>query len=121
MERSRNDLEPLLGRSRRVEQRAGVGGEVVRRVLVLLRRDIERGNAETSRSGKRVELARDRRRSGDGDDSGERRASTEAHLELRSDANAYHVVIEVIASEDGAEGIRHVERRFEGTIPRRLQ
>ena len=47
--------------------------------------------------------------------------STEAHLELRSDANAYHVVIEVVASEDGADGIGHIERRFERTIPRRLQ
>lgn len=47
--------------------------------------------------------------------------STEAHLELRSDANAYHVVIEVVVSEDGADGIGHIERRFERTIPRRLQ
>ncbi len=47
--------------------------------------------------------------------------STEAHLELRSDANAYHVVIEVVASEDDADGIGHIERRFERTIPRRLQ
>jgi hypothetical protein len=47
--------------------------------------------------------------------------STEAHLELRSDANAYHVVIEIVASEDDADGIGHIERRFERTIPRRLQ
>ena len=47
--------------------------------------------------------------------------ATEAHLELRSDAGAYHVVVEVVASEDGPDGIGHVERRFERTIPRRLQ
>jgi hypothetical protein len=47
--------------------------------------------------------------------------ATEAHLALRSDANAYHVVIEVVAAEDGEDGIGHVERRFERTIPRRLQ
>ena len=48
---------------------------------------------------------------------------TEAHLDLRSDADAYHVVIDVVAEEIGSEvetaGIRH-ERRFERTIPRRL-
>ena len=33
----------------------------------------------------------------------------------------YHVVVEVVASEDGPDGIGHVERRFERTIPRRLQ
>ena len=32
-----------------------------------------------------------------------------------------HVVIQVIAVEDGEDGIGHVERRFERTIPRRLQ
>ncbi len=47
--------------------------------------------------------------------------STEAHLHVRSDADAYHVVVEVVATEDGAEGIGHIERRFERTIPRRLQ
>ena len=47
--------------------------------------------------------------------------STEAHLEVRSDASSYHVVIQVIAAEDGEDGIGHVERRFERTIPRRLQ
>jgi predicted acyl esterase len=47
--------------------------------------------------------------------------STEAHLDFRSDAAAYHVVIEVIATEDGTEGIGHIERRFERTIPRQLQ
>lgn len=50
--------------------------------------------------------------------------ATEAHLELRSDADAYHVVIEVVAAEDtedGEYGIGHIERRFERTIPRRLQ
>jgi hypothetical protein len=47
--------------------------------------------------------------------------STEAHLHVRSDADAYHIVIEVVAAEDGADGIGHIERRFERTIPRRLQ
>ncbi len=47
--------------------------------------------------------------------------TTEAHLRFRSTATAYHVVVEVIASEDAPEGIGHVERRFERTIPRRLQ
>jgi hypothetical protein len=46
---------------------------------------------------------------------------TEAHLRLRSTSSRYHVVVEVIASEDGPDGIGHVERRFERTIPRRLQ
>lgn len=44
---------------------------------------------------------------------------TEARLELRSDADAYHVVVEIAAQErDGPFGRR--ERRFERTIPRRL-
>ena len=47
--------------------------------------------------------------------------ATEAHLRLRSTSTSYHVVVEVIASEDGPEGIGHVERRFERRIPRRLQ
>jgi hypothetical protein len=47
--------------------------------------------------------------------------STEAHLHVRSDADAYHVVIEVVAAEDGVDGIGHIERRFERRIPRRLQ
>jgi hypothetical protein len=43
----------------------------------------------------------------------------EARLDLRSDADAYHVVVDVIAEEpDGPFGRR--ERRFERTIPRRL-
>ena len=46
---------------------------------------------------------------------------TEAHLHLRSTASTYHVLVEVVASEDGADGIGHVERRFERRIPRRLQ
>ena len=46
--------------------------------------------------------------------------TTEARLDLRSDPHAYHVVIDVLAEEDGGEGGR-VERRFERTIPRRLQ
>jgi predicted acyl esterase len=47
--------------------------------------------------------------------------SAEAHLDLRSSIDAYHVVLEVVAAEDGEEGIGHVERRYERTIPRRLQ
>jgi predicted acyl esterase len=47
--------------------------------------------------------------------------AAEAHLDLRSDSDAYHVVIEVVVSEDGEDGIGHVERRYERTIPRRLQ
>jgi hypothetical protein len=47
--------------------------------------------------------------------------TTEAHLRLRSTDSTYHVVVEVVASEDGPDGIGHVERRFERTIPRRLQ
>ena len=49
---------------------------------------------------------------------------TEARLDLRSDADAYHVVIDIVAEELGSEidsaGSRH-ERRLERTIPRRLQ
>ncbi|MGH3135351.1 MAG: CocE/NonD family hydrolase [Gaiellaceae bacterium] len=47
--------------------------------------------------------------------------STEAHLDVRSDASSYHVVVQVIATEEGEDGIGHVERRFERVIPRRLQ
>ncbi len=44
---------------------------------------------------------------------------TEARLELRSDADSYHVVVDVVAEEiNGAFGRR--ERHFERTIPRRL-
>jgi hypothetical protein len=46
--------------------------------------------------------------------------STEAHLDLRSDAVAYHLAIEVVAEEDEG-GIGRIVRRFERTIPRRLQ
>ena len=46
---------------------------------------------------------------------------TEAHLRFRSTASTYHVLVEVVASEDGPDGIGHVERRFERRIPRRLQ
>jgi putative CocE/NonD family hydrolase len=45
---------------------------------------------------------------------------TEARLDLRSDADAYHVVVEVLAEELGDAGIGRRERRFERTIPRRL-
>ncbi len=51
--------------------------------------------------------------------------TTEARLELRSDADAYHVVVDVIAEEqgegEGVVGIGRREHRFERTIPRRLQ
>jgi putative CocE/NonD family hydrolase len=47
--------------------------------------------------------------------------TTEAHLRFRSSARSYHAVIEVIASEDGPDGIGHIERRFERRIPRKLQ
>jgi putative CocE/NonD family hydrolase len=47
--------------------------------------------------------------------------STEAHLELRSTSGSYDVVVEVVAAEDGPGGIGRVERRFERTIPRKLQ
>ena len=47
--------------------------------------------------------------------------STEAHLRFRSTASEYHVVMEVVASEDAPDGIGYVERRFERTIPRHLQ
>jgi hypothetical protein len=49
--------------------------------------------------------------------------ATEARLELRSDADAYHVVVDVVAEELGGEGvgIGRRERHFERTIPRRLQ
>ena len=50
--------------------------------------------------------------------------AAEATLDLRSDAGAYHVVVDVLAeelSDDGPTGIGRIERRFERTIPRRLQ
>ncbi|MBA2642618.1 MAG: CocE/NonD family hydrolase [Actinobacteria bacterium] len=50
--------------------------------------------------------------------------ATEARLDLRSDAEAYHVVVDVMAEELGDDvttGIGRRERRFERTIPRRLQ
>jgi uncharacterized protein len=43
---------------------------------------------------------------------------TETHLELRSDAQTYHLVVDLTAQEDG-EPVR--ERRWERVIPRRLQ
>jgi predicted acyl esterase len=46
---------------------------------------------------------------------------TEAHLHFRSTSSAYEVLVEVVAAEDGPDGIGHVERRFERRIPRRLQ
>jgi hypothetical protein len=50
--------------------------------------------------------------------------ATEARLEFTSDADAYHVVVDVVAEEladDVTTGIGRRERRFERTIPRRLQ
>jgi putative CocE/NonD family hydrolase len=50
--------------------------------------------------------------------------AAEATLDLRSDADAYHVVVEVVAeelSDDEPTGIGRRQRRFERTIPRRLQ
>jgi predicted acyl esterase len=50
--------------------------------------------------------------------------ATEATLDFRSDADAYHLVVEVVAEElsgDEATDIGRRERRFERTIPRRLQ
>jgi uncharacterized protein len=46
--------------------------------------------------------------------------TTKARLDLRSDTDAYHVVVEVVAEEEGGGIGRHI-RRFERTIPRRLQ
>jgi uncharacterized protein len=51
----------------------------------------------------------------------EAECATEAHLDLRSDADAYHVVVDVVAEELGEPGIGRRERRFERTIPRRFQ
>ena len=47
--------------------------------------------------------------------------SAEAHLRFRSTSSTYEVLVEVVASEDEPDGIGHVERRFERTIPRKLQ
>jgi putative CocE/NonD family hydrolase len=48
---------------------------------------------------------------------------TEARLELRSDADAYHVAVDVFAEEvgDAPEGFGRRTRRYERTIPRDLQ
>jgi hypothetical protein len=47
--------------------------------------------------------------------------ATEARLDFRSDSEAYYVAVDVIAEEEGDGGIGRIERRFERTIPRRLQ
>ncbi len=47
--------------------------------------------------------------------------ATSAELDLRSDAETYRVTIDVVAEEEGEDGIGRIERRFERTIPRRLQ
>ena len=46
--------------------------------------------------------------------------ATEARLDLRSDADAFHVVVDVVAEEHAETGIGRRERRFERTISRRL-
>jgi hypothetical protein len=51
----------------------------------------------------------------------EAECATETRLDLRSDAHAYHVVVDVVAEELAETGIGRRERRFERTIPRRLQ
>ena len=45
---------------------------------------------------------------------------TEARLDMRSDAEAYHVVVDVVAEELGEAGIGRRERRYQRSIPRRL-
>jgi putative CocE/NonD family hydrolase len=45
---------------------------------------------------------------------------TEARLDFRSDADAYYVVVDVVAEEETG-GLEQRARRFERTIPRRLQ
>jgi len=47
--------------------------------------------------------------------------ATEARLDFRSDSEAYYVVVDVVAEEEGHGGVGRVERRFERTIPRELQ
>jgi hypothetical protein len=47
--------------------------------------------------------------------------ATEARLDLRSNTGSYRVVVDVVAEEEGEGGIGRIERRFERTIPRRLQ
>jgi uncharacterized protein len=47
--------------------------------------------------------------------------TTEARLDFRSDSDAYYVTVDVVAEEEGTGGIGRIERRFERTIPRRLQ
>jgi putative CocE/NonD family hydrolase len=51
--------------------------------------------------------------------------TTEARLELRSDARCYHVRVEVAAEElgpaEGEDGLGRVVRVFERAVPRRLQ
>ena len=51
----------------------------------------------------------------------ESKVVTEAHLRLRSTASDYDVVVDVVASEHGPDGIGRLERRFERRIHRRLQ
>jgi hypothetical protein len=45
---------------------------------------------------------------------------TEALLDMRSDAQSYHVTVELVAEELAGAGIGRFERRWERTIPRRL-
>jgi hypothetical protein len=46
--------------------------------------------------------------------------SAEARLDVRSDADTYHVVVEASISDDHPDGIGQRERRWERAIPRRL-
>jgi hypothetical protein len=46
--------------------------------------------------------------------------TAEAVLDVRSDADAYHVVVEASISDDHPDGIGQRERRWERVIPRRL-
>lgn len=51
----------------------------------------------------------------------EAECATEARLDLRSDAEAYHVIVDVMVEELGDSGLARRERRFERRIPRKLQ
>ena len=48
-------------------------------------------------------------------------ASVFRATDLRSDATTYHVVVDVVAEEEGDGKLGRIERRFERTIPRRQQ
>ncbi len=46
--------------------------------------------------------------------------TTEARLDVRSDADTYHVTIDLAAEEHGEGGLERFEQRYERSIPRRL-